>query len=80
MLHIKLAKDSLNNIFQDSFNIILSEQLTHDRFYISLSYGYRINTVHRIIELSSNLFNPLPDDKSLDWSQLRRIADIFKCI
>ena len=30
-----LAKCSLNNIFQDSFNIILSQQLTHDRFYIS---------------------------------------------
>ena len=32
---IKLAKDLLNNIFQDSFNIILSQQLTHDRSYIS---------------------------------------------
>ena len=29
------AKDSLNNIFQDSFNKILSQQLTHDRSYIS---------------------------------------------
>ena len=28
---IKLAKGSLNNIFQDSFNKILSQQLTHDR-------------------------------------------------
>ena len=32
---IKLAKGSLNNIFQDSFNIILSQQLTHDRSYVS---------------------------------------------
>ena len=32
---IKLAKGLLNNIFQDSFNIILSQQLTHDRSYIS---------------------------------------------
>ena len=32
---IKLAKGSLNNIFQDSFNIILSQQFTHDRSYMS---------------------------------------------
>ena len=32
---MKLAKGSLNNIFQDSFNKILSQQLTHDRSYIS---------------------------------------------
>ena len=31
---IKLAKGSFNNIFQDSFNKILSQQLTHDRSYI----------------------------------------------
>ena len=28
-------KGSLNNIFQDSFNKILSQQLTHDRSYMS---------------------------------------------
>ena len=35
---IKLAKGSLNNIFQDSFNKILSQQLlmTQDRSYIYL--------------------------------------------
>ena len=32
---IKLAKGSLNNIFQDSYNKILSQQLTRDRSYIS---------------------------------------------
>ena len=32
---IKLAEGSLNNIFQDSFNKILSEHLIHDRSYIS---------------------------------------------
>ena len=34
---IKLAKGSLNNISQDSFNTrnILSQQSTHDRSYIS---------------------------------------------
>ena len=30
-----LAKGSLNNVFQDSFNTISSLQLTHDRSYIS---------------------------------------------
>ena len=32
---IILAKGSLNNIFQDSFNKILFQQFTHDRSYIS---------------------------------------------
>ena len=32
---IKLAKGSLNSISQDSFNKILTQQLTHDRSYIS---------------------------------------------
>ena len=34
---IKLAKGSLNNIFQDSFNRILSQQLTHDKSYILIN-------------------------------------------
>ena len=33
---IKLAKGSLNNIFQDSFNKILSHQLTHDRSFMNV--------------------------------------------
>ena len=33
---IKLAKGSVNNIFQDPFNKILSQQSTHHRSYISL--------------------------------------------
>ena len=37
---IKLAKGSLNNIFQDSFNKFLSQQLTHDRSYISSTEKY----------------------------------------
>ena len=32
---IKLAKVSLNKIFQDSFDKILSQKLIHDRSYIS---------------------------------------------
>ena len=35
---IKLAKGSLNSIFQDSFNKISSQQLTHDSSYISVPY------------------------------------------
>ena len=35
---IDLAKGSLNNIFQDSFNIILSQQLTHNRSDISFQF------------------------------------------
>ena len=33
---IKFTKGSRNNIFQDSFNKILYQQLTHDRSYISV--------------------------------------------
>ena len=36
----KMLLGSLNNIFQDSFNIILSQQLTHDRSYI---YPYKLS-------------------------------------
>ena len=32
-----LTKGLLNNIFQDSFNKPLSQQLTHDRSYIYIS-------------------------------------------
>ena len=28
----------------------------------------------------NELFNPLSDDKILDWSKLKQIADILKCI
>ena len=31
--------------------------------------------------ISKNYLNPLPDDKILDWSKLKQIADdILKCI
>ena len=33
----KILKCSLNNIFQDSFDKLLPQKLTHDRSYISLS-------------------------------------------
>ena len=34
-----------------------------------------------IAKLTLNLTNPLPDDKILDWSKLKQIADNFlKCI
>ena len=51
---IKLAKGSLNNIFQDSFNKILSQQLTHEKSYVSLVKsaeselcGYRLKSCTR---------------------------------
>ena len=31
--------------------------------------------------MSAQYLNPLPDDKTLDWSKLKQIADeILKCI
>ena len=35
---IKLVKGSFNNLFQDSFNRILSQQFTHDRSYSYIYY------------------------------------------
>ena len=32
------------------------------------------------IRMPSFLFNPLPDNKILDWSKLKQIADILKGI
>ena len=46
---IELAKGSLNNFFQDSFNEILSQQLTHDRSYMSQGFQSQ-NKLH--------VFNP----------------------
>ena len=34
-----------------------------------------------VIHFDDPYFNPLPDDKILDWSKLKQIAnDILKCI
>ena len=41
---IRLAKGSLNNIFQGTFNNILSQQLTHDKSYI-----YHLNVFLEIL-------------------------------
>ena len=61
---IKGAKGSLNNIFQDSFDKILSQQLTYIS-YISSSYlpFYRVFTIvvsryrHHNVAVSSSLFH-----------------------
>ena len=37
--------------------------------------------LHFIAAMHSHIINPLPDDKVLDWSKLKQIADdILKCI
>ena len=37
--------------------------------------------VNCIFAFIHNIFNPLPDDKILDWSELKQVADDFlKCI
>ena len=46
-------KGSLNNIFQDSFNIILSQQFTHDRFYISQQSTHDRSYIYVIMTLQS---------------------------
>ena len=37
-IELVLKNGSLNNIFQDFFNRILSEQLNHDRYFVCLYY------------------------------------------
>ena len=45
---IKLAKGSLNNIFQDSFNKIKSQQLTHDRAFMYETELYARTTTEEV--------------------------------
>ena len=76
--------------FQDSFNRILSQQLTYDRSYtiyilqsfvsIQLSFGKHVDNLNYPCS-GKRWMNALPDDKILDWSKLKEIADdILKCI
>ena len=62
---IKLAKDALNIIFQDSFNKILSQQITHDRSYISLDNVISLHEFSRLVtsifSFPHNVFNPIRD-------------------
>ena len=54
---MKLTKDLLNNIFQDSFNKISSKQLTYDISYISIKFPDRINkTAGRGCETKCTIF------------------------
>ena len=63
---IKLAKGSLNNIFQDSFNKILSQQITHDRSYISVFD--RVKLTCDIFDNSQNLACPYMQGFEIyDW-------------
>ena len=78
---IKLAKGSLNKNFQDSFNIILSQQLTRDRSYISYVQYFICLKM-----LTQNLFSqvckslglfcqPCPKRQILGSSKLKEFAD-----
>ena len=55
---IKLAKSSLNNTFQDSFNKILSQQLTHDRSYMSLKFPRFKGSLFEGLIDKSNFIDP----------------------
>ena len=51
---ITLAKGSLNNIFQDSFNKNLSQQLIHNRSYISVAQIHNITCISWLFKLIIN--------------------------
>ena len=57
-----LAKGLLYSIFQDSFNKILFQQLTHDRSYISNTFS------------SGRLINPFPNTPFLDRPKFKEAA------
>ena len=61
---IKLAKGSLNNNFQDSFNKFLSQQLTHDKPYMSITkaYGQMKSIMVLIFSLLIRPVNTLPNN------------------
>ena len=63
-----MSLNSLNNIFQDSFNKILSQQLTHDSSYISqqLTHDRSYNLCHE--------FKPFADALSLSLQLTTREA------
>ena len=52
----------------------------------NLAHSLKVSVVHVTISHEDIIdyicmFNPLPDDKILDWSKLKQIADnIWKCI
>ena len=52
--------------------------------YISpnwIHYLCNLMLTYTASKASKKLFNPLPDDKILDWTKLKQIADdILKCI
>ena len=58
----KLYNHSLNT--GDTISLLLTEQ------QVLMHCIYQ-----RVLERMSHLFNPLPDDKLLDWSKLKQIAD-----
>ena len=40
-----------------------------------------MHLLHASYQASHHIINPVPDDKILDWSKLKQIADdIFECI
>ena len=73
---IKLAKGSLNNIFQDSFDKILSLQLTQDRSYIYLfkvdnrdDDAFWVGATDEIIE---GIWKWYTDDSNLSYTNWAR--------
>ena len=61
---IKLAKDSLNNIFKDCFNKILSQQLTHDRSYMSYSFYIQCENLN--------------DSEHMTWVIINHVRDLIE--
>ena len=78
VIYEPLAKGSLTTFFQGWFNKILSQQLSHDRSYISLFYK---DLSKAICNLSGSGTDPLSNNLDLDRSKLKQRADdILNCI
>ena len=66
---------SLNNIFQDSFNKVLSQQLTHDRSYTSICQPERPVQADKDRCSSYSMINSLPNDNIFDLLKSKAFAD-----
>ena len=64
-------------LVQAPFYLVIKSVVGQNRFL----WIYNFVMVFFVLCITVNVFNPLPDDKILDWSKFKQTADnILKCI
>ena len=76
---------AFNSVMLAVKKIMLDQKFQLFSFFVVDIYKYSVWSCHladTFYEACSSKqgLNPLPDGKILDWSKLKRIADILKCI